>query len=187
MREKYKYALTALAVAVAVVWLCASVCRNHPEDFEDRFAESFSRILEQLSDDPNYICTADQNAHVGFRIDRPGTNRLGGLDPNSPMLDDRDLGPLHVTLAVMRMSEFNILGRVISKLKLPPGHPLRPKQSALVAEGKVIVVAAANPTVTEMTMLAEKLKALRIDFDIPITLFPNGYVDYGRNISYVGG
>ena len=175
-----------LAIIAAIVSVYVSIYLSRPKRFEQRFAESFSRIQDQLSGDPNYIYLANKSKHGGFTT-ASCRNRLRGLDPSNPLLDDLDLGPLHVTLANMPMNEFTTLGRVISKFRLPPSHPLMPKRSMLVTRGKVIVVAAANPTMREMERLAEKLKALKIDSNIPITLFPNGYVNYGRNISYVGG
>ena len=108
MKTKGKYSLVALAVIVAVVSVYASIYRDRPKNSEERLTESFSRILEELSGDPNYIYSANKNKHGGFTTAN-SPNRLGGLDPNNQMLDDLDLGPLYVTLAIFTQHKSNIL------------------------------------------------------------------------------
>lgn len=186
MRTRYKCSLAALAITVAIVSVYASVYRYRSKSFEKRFTESFSKVRKMLSSDPDYIYSAEKGKLGGFTtVSCP--NRLRGLDPNNPLLEDVGLDPLHVNLGLMPLNKLNVLGRVVLQFRLPTGHWLKPKPRMLHIEGKVIVVAASNPSVMEMETLVGKLKALGIDSDIPITLYPNGHVSYGRNITFGGG
>lgn len=168
MRTRYKFSLTALAITIAIISVYALSYRSRKMSFERRFTESFSRILEQLSRDPNYIVKANQNAHWGYSA-KSDRHRLGGLKPDNPILDDLDLGSLHVSLVVLFEKKPTLLGKVLPSRRLPTGHWLNPRMVERIK--KTIKVVVSNPTTKEMITLVQKVDNLKLDSDISITYY----------------
>lgn len=168
MKTKHKCLLAALIAIIAILAVNGSSRRNRRKSYEARFMGAFSQIVEHLSGDSKYIVKSNPHAHWGFStVSDP--NRLDGYIPDNPILIGRDLGPLHVSLAVLFEKKPTLLSRVTSTcgIKLSTGRWIYPDM--LAKKEKTIMVAMSNPTISEVQALARKVNALKIDSDIPIT------------------
>ena len=165
MRTRYKYSLATSALIVAMLSGYASTHLSRQRSFAQRFRDIFSRVVELLSEDPNYIVKANYHVHLGFST-VADPNRLSGLAPDNPILDRFTLSPLHATVAVAFETKATLLKRVISICILPTGEWLKPGR--LREKEKTIMVAASNLTTKKMKTLAGKVAAMKTDSDISI-------------------
>lgn len=167
MKTKHKCLLAALAATITVLSVIGSIRRSRQRSHEERFTDAFSLIVERLSGDSDYIVEADPSANWGFSV-ASDFGRLGGYAPDDPILNNRDLGPLRVTVAVIFEKKPTLLSRATSAcgVKLSTGKWIYPHM--LTKKEKTIMVAMTNPTMKEMKALAGKVNRLKIDSDISI-------------------